>query len=145
MKRFSTEKIGHFIITVITAFISTFFMSSCMGLNKLVNNPLKPCVTSISSSSTAVPRAATSRSLSKSSQAVITSGFTIRASATTTTSPVTDRSIPRGQRKCLASMPVGITPTPSASATKAGMMPRGRWQTRGRRSRGLLSSPSCAV
>ena len=39
MKRFSTEKIGNFIITVITAFISTFFMSSCMGLNKLVNNP----------------------------------------------------------------------------------------------------------
>ena len=31
-KNFSAEKIGNFILTVITAFVSTFLMQSCMNL-----------------------------------------------------------------------------------------------------------------
>lgn len=31
-KNFTSEKIGNFILTVITAFFSTFIMTSCQGL-----------------------------------------------------------------------------------------------------------------
>lgn len=31
-KNVTSEKIGNFILTVITAFVSTFFMTSCKGL-----------------------------------------------------------------------------------------------------------------
>ena len=32
LKKPSTEKIGNLIITIITAFVSTFFMQSCMSM-----------------------------------------------------------------------------------------------------------------
>ena len=37
LRKPNAEKIGNLIITIITAFISTFFMQSCMNLNEQAN------------------------------------------------------------------------------------------------------------
>ena len=101
------KTIIQFVITVLTAIISSFFVQSC--------------VQSVSSSSTAAPRAATVGSPSRTS-----SPATMPASgspAITTTSPATASSTRRTMRTCRGHMPATTTSTPSVFVTRVDCCP----------------------